>query len=413
MEAKVGTMIGRAYLRVFDYNDFYWQGIIDRQQTIPHSVSGPYAEGGDIIWDGWHLLESDATLLNYGLSNVSGTIKVYYDNALVGEHTTDNWWTHSLAAKDPGLYRFHVDVNGGTATVHAPWTAYTGGLSYQDATGSWSGAAGMDDFDKVVNNDLLFQANYPRQPAGQLVTGVMTRDGNYTTIWEGCARYYSNYRRIWYKVSGGNVKGGDVYLQLLYDSEHLLNPGGSPPGQLLPMEPDWADYEGYVDLSGGYVGGEFYHMVARLFRADANDREGYGALNYIYVGPASPTSFVNPGHRTVNASVGASIDGLATNDGYINGRLQRRDYAVRKSEYPGNRGKYSTWRYYMKRRGDFLYYRGLGGKIVFAGGKKSAALQDTDDDEGGYLVKDLNQVKGLHRGMDYEIHGSMEFAMER
>lgn len=408
-------MIGRAYCRVFDYNDFYFQGVIDRQQNIPGSVSGPYGEGGDIIWDGWHLLEGDATLLNYGLENVSGTIRVHYDNVQIADKTTDGWWTHSLAAKDPGLYRFHIDVNGGSCTVHAPYTAYTGGLSYQNATGSWSGAAGMDDFDKIVANDLYFQANNPRQPAGQSVAGVMTRAGNYQTIWEGCTQYYSNYRRVWYKVSGGNVTPGkDVYLQLLYSGEHLINPGGSPPGQLLPNEPDYSDYEGYVDLSGAYTDSELYHMVARLYRANSSDRVGYGAVNYVYVGPASATALVNPGARTVGASVGASLDGLATNDQAIYGRLIRRDYAVRKSEYPGNPGKFSTWRYYLKRRGDFLYYRGLGGKIVFAGGKKSAALQDVGEDtEGGYLVKDLNQVKGLHRGMDYEIHGSMEYAMER
>ena len=241
-------------------------------------------------------------------------------------------------------------------------------------------------------------------------------------VWKGADIHDSRCSRIWYKVGGYAYEAGDLYLQITYDAEGAEE-------QLLPVEPPhstngkpltttWQDWEGYADISGSYTEGVTYSIEVRMVRNNLSQTTGEATVEYIFIGPASAASMNEPGERTVGGYVYGSGAGggvetlqyLAENDIDIHGELVRRDWAVRKCEELPALGHYGTWLYYLRRRGDFLYYRGQGAKVVYANGEKSASLKDTEDSD--YLIQDLNAITGLHPGMYYTIEGNIEFAME-
>jgi hypothetical protein len=137
-QAISGQVLGKSYVAQFRDNMDYMSGCIDAWRPVPESVSTGYI--GDEtawsdtynvpIWDGWHLLRSDATLLHYYIE-VSGThtVKLYYDGVEVASGAGNS--TYSLASKTPGFYRVHATMtraggtSGQTCYIAAPFTTYT------------------------------------------------------------------------------------------------------------------------------------------------------------------------------------------------------------------------------------------------------------------------------------------------
>lgn len=439
-----GAILGKTYLSVLADNDRHFIGIAEAHDPIPQTITVRWLGEEHFektIWDGWLYYDTDRdSNIYYWFQVVSDsvghptTVKLYVDE--VAKVTISGIQIGSGSFAGPsttGLYRVRVTMNriaadktdSATVRVVPPWVVYGGPYSYSSALLQFVDgvAANTGNFTALCNNDLYFADNVPPQVAGHEIEHWDYRDSasNYVTIWESYLPYDATRRIIYYDVSvraWSDTNAGGCKIQLLWDAD------GASPQTLYEWEPSGDVYErksGSATLDPK-VAGTRYWLRVRLSRTNT-DYGGSGSVHMMAQGRSTAVSYTDPREYAVGQFVYGNTPGqrtalnsLASTDVAINGALVYKKYACRQLACPPEHiwGPYGDWAYALTRRGDFLYYRGRGGKLWFIDDKKQASLADagTEENPDVYKVLDLNSVSGLHYGMRYTITGVMDFAME-
>ncbi len=439
-----GAILSRGYLSILADNDRHLIGIAEAHDPIPQTITVRWlAEEHQekTIWDGWLYYDTDRdSNVNYWFSVASDspshatTAKLYFDEVVKVTITGTETGSGSFAGPaTTGLYRVRVTMDrlpddysdSATVRVIPPWVTYGGPYSYSSAVGDFVDGvnASVGDFTALCNNDAYFADNVPPQVAGQEIEDWDWRDNltHYQTIWESYLQYDATKRIIYYDISvrawdDGNH--GDVKIQILWDAD------GASPQTLYEWAPSGTTYErktGSATLDPKTAGTRYWLRV-RLVRSD-DSNGGSGTVRFMGQGRSTAVSYTDPREYAVGqyvygntAGQRTALSNLASTDVAISGALVYKKHACRASVCPPEHiwGPYGSWTYILVRRGDFLMYRGRGGKLWFIYDKKQVSLADagTEENPDVYKVLDLNSVSGLHYGMTYTISGIMDFAME-
>lgn len=428
-----GEILSRVpYSTLFD-NDGYFHGMADAWQPVVNGISRGYlgTEESIIVWDGYHVLSSDATLLNYqiALSNADAghpsTLALYYDYGGAGQVTVDSrdttgvtTDTYDLSGFAAGFYRVTAilsraagDVGyGAGATVPPPYTTYTGALSFAAAAACGDGTVGTaaDHFNAWRANELYFYDQLSSHPPFNSVRRGYNASESELVIWYGWIVH--RFRRIRYRAWLRENAGGNV-LTLYYDY------GGANEYAFATLNTE-TEVETYADLPDAtYTPGTAYVVAAVITRTDtAQDTDA--RLRYIMESPITATAgYTSLGTLAAEQYVFGDTAGEATraelltaNQANLDGRLVRRDYAMRKATYSDTAE--STWMYWMCHRHPLLYYRGTHLVLKYGNASDYVSLPDTDDGDNQYRIYDLRQVDGLIRGVHYHIEGTPEYACE-
>jgi hypothetical protein len=418
-----GGVVGRAQLGVLLDNDRYFNGLCDRWRTV---VAGGQRTNTitQELWDGYHLLRSDAKTLYYCIeAGTNAVVDLYYDYGGANQTliaTADNAnpvrsGSYDLSSFDPGLYRVYArnrGTSGTTSTCWPPYTVYTGALSYTTPPTITDGSvASYVDFNKFVANDLFFNANRPPQPA--FVAGTRKFIGTETSliIWHGWIKHHNPVVRYHIKLNPYDAPGNSNNNQM-----RIIYGYGSALAENVIQTAVVGEHEGSHTLVNAFVDGNWYHVAVEISRDDGNGYIQTSSVYYLMTEPAAASAtFTNMGDLTVGQFVYGSTAGqntrlqlLSDNDNDIDDRLLRMDFAVREAEYVDLGDSGGTWHYRLKRRYDTLYYRGTNVTLQF-GDDESVALTDVS---AGYGTYNLQQASGLVYGMIYQVVGSLQFAME-
>jgi len=436
IEFATGEMLHRLQYQVLFDNDQFFHAWIDRWMSAPNGVARTFigAETTLALWDGYHLLQADCKLLHYSISSASDnpaepvTVRLYYDYggpnqtliATATDQTTSG--TYSLSAFSPGLYRVYAVMtrtdgnNNGTAVCHAPFTTYTGALSYTTPPTVTDGATPTAaDFNKWRANDAMFESRMsPNVPFNGVQRGHVG-DELSLVIWSGYVYHDEDHRRLRYKAQLNNVLDGNQ-LKCIYDYDTVVSK------QTLVTISDANEHESYADIPGGvYTPGATYRVVWQMTRATHNYLTTKVTLDYTILAPVAPHSgFTIPGTLQVGQYVYGDTAGqntraqlLSLNDADLNSRvgMLRMDYAVRKANYIDLGDSGGVWRPWFFRQQDLLYYRTTGAALHY-GNDQTVSLEDYDSSH-PYYILDLRSVSGLLPGAGYYLEGeSVEFALE-
>ncbi len=418
-----GGVVGRAQLGVLLDNDRYFNGLCDRWRTVVAGVQRTNTITQE-IWDGYHLLRSDAKTLYYCIvAETNAVVDLYYDYGGANETliaTANNTnpvqsGSYDLSSFDPGLYRVYArnrGTSGTTGTCWPPYTVYTGVLSYTTPPTITDGSvASYADFNKWVANDLFFNANRPPQPA--FVAGTRKFIGTETSliIWHGWIKHHNPVVRYHIKLNPYDAPGNSNNNRM-----RIIYGYGSALAENVIQTAVVGEHEGSHTLVNAFVDGNWYHVAVEISRDDGNGYIQTSSVYYLMTEPAAASAtFTNMGELAVGQFVYGSTAGKATrlallssNDADINSRLLRMDFAVREAAYVDLGDSGGTWHYRLKRRYDTLYYRGTNVTLQF-GDDESVTLPDVS---AGYGIYNLQQASGLVYGMIYRLEGSLQFAME-
>ena len=424
-EFTTGQLLGRANLGVLRDNDDYFWGLAHGWRAIPGNVNDP----DDVLFDGWHYYQTDATELSYYVTMTSGTsVRLWYDydggfeQRKIVHRTTagathpgnvlvsDDISKHSVTEEDrpEGLYRVYA-VAIGDGYCEPPYTTYTGGLSYGQATVPGDGGiSSVGFFNRIRSNDLYFN---DCKPINIAFSGM--RASNASPCWDGYVYHHGTrlYYRINLPVGFGN---GDDFV-LWYDY------GGANQQKLL----HWTTYgprEDYVDIvTDGYS-----YTPGTRYRVTATNNSGIvSEVQYLFIEPQ--TTDVGPGMLPVEwgytvmdeFTVGNYVYGsmpIATDrvallrecDRHIfsalchSAAIGRRDYAVRRPVFGSFSGDFRICHRY-----DTLLYRTTSAEMTW--GDNTEHLDDYGDD--GYETLDLRGLD-LAYGQVYKISGGLQYAAE-
>lgn len=419
------------YSKMFD-NQAYFHGIADGWNVVQNGIGHSYlgTETSRVVYDGYHVLQSDATTLNYVISLTNAdaghptTITLYYaygDAAQVTVATRSTTGTTSstydLSGIDPGFYRVYCVMSrdaGDTAynadaICCAPWTSYTGARSFSatPAIADQLLSSAASHFNLWRGNQLYFYDQLGQHaPFNAVYRGYNASEAS-LIIWRGWI--YHKFRRIRYRAWLRENDGGNR-LRIYYDY------GGGNQTEILSTTSE-TEQESYTDLPGAtFTPGTLYQVVAMIDRSDTGV-DTNARIRYIMESPVSATSgFTALGALTAEQYVFGDTGGedtradlLSDNQTNLNGRLTRRDYAVRKASYDDTAD--STWMYWMQHRYPYLWYRGTNLILKWGTGADYQSLTDTDVSN-PYRVFDLRQLDGLIRGVHYHIEGTPEYASE-
>jgi hypothetical protein len=178
--------------------------------------------------------------------------------------------------------------------------------------------------------------------------------------------------------------------------------------------------EGSATLGGAYSVGVWYQVAVVMSRAGGG-AGATGTVHYVETGAAAADPGYTPmGEFTAGqfgwgttANQRARLALLAANDTNINGRLELRNNAVKKTLYP-NLGANVNGVYAMRRRKNVLYYRGKN--LVMTWGTSNSAMLLDYDGSHPFWTLDLGGVQDLAPGQVYYITSSSneaEWAQER
>ncbi|HFD38531.1 MAG TPA: hypothetical protein ENJ31_01590 [Anaerolineae bacterium] len=430
-----GQALGRlAYSALFD-NDQALHAWADRRWAVPNAVVRGFigTETTQALWDGYHLLRSDAKTLHYAISVSSNnpaeplTVALYYDYGGSGQvkiaeisGTDSASGTYDLSGFAAGLYRVYARMNrtdgnhGGSATCQAPYTTYSGSRTFTTPPTITDGAVGAAaTFNIWRGNDLYFGEQISLNAPHLRVSRGYVGNEPSLLIWNGYAIHCPDHERIYYRVSLSSAAGGNV-LKGIYDYDALASK------HVFATISAAGTVEGYADLPAStYSAGATYRVVWQLSRSDVYT--GTGAdIQYMFLGPAAANAgFAVPGELVVGQYAYGDTAGedtraelLSDNDSNLNGRqgMIRRDYAVRKAEYIDLGSSGGQWHYRLIRQHDLLYYRGSGITLRW-GTDESQPLDDVGSDD--YKIFDLRQLSGMPPGTIYYLDSSnLEFAAE-
>ena len=196
-----GQILGRANVGILVDNDDYFNGLADRHIPVPAGVVTAWESDtvSRLAWDGYHLKREDMDTFYYNAAIDSDvgtyltTLTGYYDYG-GGSQTQmfsingDDSASGSIDISgfgDDGLYRVtFVMTRGGTgtdavATIRAPYSIYTGALSYTAGYSIADSATGTAaHFNRWADNDRYFQAVTPSQVP---VSGMCTETTSAST----------------------------------------------------------------------------------------------------------------------------------------------------------------------------------------------------------------------------------------
>lgn len=452
-EFETGQVLGRANLGILRDNDDYFRGLADRWRCVPYGVSRSWIgdETYQVVWDGYHYLESDALTLYYHLilagRDTAGHCHLYYNwdgnigtpgGTLVVTQSSNGTASGSydlstfFGTNGAGLYRVgcvqHRTADGQdenlTTVCRAPYTIYTGAKSYSSPptiTDSATGTAAH--LNTLRSNDLFFQDCTPRQPAFVGMSRSYVADEHSVVIWDGwiCHRSEKMHWYIGLYPGDGDTNADSNQLTIKYDAD------GTP--ETVTTHADNGDEWDSAELSGSYTVGNWYRVQVEMTRS--SHASGYGcggAVYYMYMGPpqdagggeatyALMDEFV-PGQWVYGSTGGQDtrLALLSNNDTYIYERLcwgaspgDRTDFAVASPGFV-RLGGTDTGDYRLQRRGDTLYYRGTGLTLEW-GSNEAESIDDPEDGE-EYATADLNRI-GIPHGVVYKMTGdTLEYAME-
>jgi len=428
-----GEILSRVpYSTLFD-NDAYFHGIADAWNPVQNGVARGYlgTEESIVIYDGYHVLASDATALSYTIDLINtdaghpSTITLYYDYGGAGQVTVATRSTTGtsngavgVGGLAPGFYRVYCVMTraaGSTAyqaygTCYPPYTRYTGALSFAAAGASGDGVVGTaaDHFNAWRLNQLYFYDQLgSHAPFNSVRRGYNAAESE-LVIWYGWIMH--KFRRIRYRAWLRENAGGNV-LTLYYDY------GGANEYAFATLDTE-TEVETYADLPDAtFAPGSAYLVAAVISRTDTG-QDTDARLRYIMESPVAATAgYTSLGTLVAGqyvfgdtAGEGTRAELLTANQANLEGRLVRRDYAVRKASYSDTAE--STWMYWMCHRHPLLYYRGQNLVLKYGNANDYVTLPDTDDGDNRYRIYDLRQVDGLIRGVHYHIEGTPEYAAE-
>lgn len=417
-------VLGRCNTAVLVDNDDYFNGLGDRQREIPTGVVTGWQSDtvARLAWDGYHLHRTDMDTFYYyaSIDNASGgdtTLAGFYDYGGAGQVTMfsisgDNTASGSIslaAFDDDGLYRVVFLMTrsttsiGATATVRAPYSVYTGSLSYTSPPTISDSAVGTAAQLNIFSaNDRYFNAVSPSQsPCAGMYRSTTSTEVTHS-LYDGWDKFHPDHYRLYYSVYLEKAPGSSDVLTIYYDS------------QSTSISAD-GESTGYWDFStGGLTKGNWY-QVRVVLDTDTTAGSRAGAARSVRVGaPAMDSSYTVMDEIYPNEFVYGSTGGQATrlallssNDAAIRDRLcwgasspVKLDFAVRKPEFRGFAGWYFYGNYNFVRRGDFLYYRTIDGLLVAPDGS-TEVLQDYDDDN-PYQILSLSGLD-LPHGAEYTI----------
>lgn len=426
-----------AYAPLFD-NDQFFYGFAERYRAVAQGVKRRYIgnETELIVWDGYLLLQADATDIQYYISLANddaghpSTLTLFFDYGGVGQAEVDQLTatgyaqdTFDASGYAAGLYRITCiltrdigDNNyNATAVGRAVYATYTGALSYSAPPAISDGllSSAASHFNVWRANDLYFQAQMSPNHPHVAFERTWVGDELDLIVWDGWVVHSGEHERIYYKAKLSGVSDGDT-LQGYYDY------GGGDQEMFVEIT-DAALHESYADLTPAtFADGTMYRVTWRLTRT-SHIYNNDVTLYYAFLAPGSAGSgFTIPGDLAAGQYVFGDTAGqdtkaniLSDNDTHLNGRqtLVRRDYAVRKAEYEDLGESGGTWWYTFHRQRDLLYYRGSGLMLTW-GDDESLDLEEYDGDN-PYWILDLRQLETLLPGSNYEISGSdLQFATE-
>jgi hypothetical protein len=426
LEFTTGQILGRATLGVIRDNDDFFNGLADRYITIPAGQVTSWQSDNinRVAWDGWHLKRTDMDTLYYyaELANDNGaeptTLVGWYDYnddfndtlMFTRSATGTSSGTVDLSAFPNGLYRvtFLMSRTAGwddaTVKIRAPYTIYTGGLSYAAGTAMADASTPTAaDFNKWRSNDLYFNAITPSQVAAVGMCGETTTGSNDIELFNGYDKWHPDHARLFYRVYLDEFDNDNITIY--YDADDVDGI------QSVSIGTEGWTVSHWDIPDGGFTKGNWYR-VRVVLEPSVNAGWRYGELSYLWITAASlaaevPYTVMDP--FTVDQFVygntvgqGTRLQLLTDNDASIYDRLSwgaavpgRMDHACFEPEFHGFGGGWWYGNYRMKRRGDMLYYRTLGAEIVMLGGG-TQGLEDHDGTSGDYNILDLNSVNIPH-----------------
>ena len=431
LEFSTGQILGRANLGVLRDNDDYFNALADRRIPVPAGQVTEWHGGTSrVAWDGWHLKRTDMDTLYYyaeidSVDHVAEptTLVGWYDYnddhddtqmfSIVGDATASD--TVDLSGFPNGLYRvtFLMTRTAGwdnaTASIMAPYTIYTGALSYAAGTditdGNVSAAA---DFNKWRSNDIYFNAITPSQLPAVGMTRETTYASNDLELLNGWDKWHPDHARLSWRVYMHEFDT-DV-IKVYYDADDV----DGIQSHDLATGSGWT--ESVLDLAdNGYTKGDWYR-VRVVLEPSANAGWRFGHCDYIYITAAAlDGSYTVMDALAVDQFVYGStaaqlsrLDYLSDNDASIYDRLSwgaaipgRMDFACFEPVFAGFNGGLWYGNYRFTRIGDTLYYRTLGAELVKPDGS-TESLEDHDGSSGDYNVLDLNTID-LPHGSSYVI----------
>lgn len=448
-EFETGQILGRANLGILVDNDDYFRALADRWRPIPYGVSRGWIgdETYQVVFDGFHFLESDALTLAYHLTlagrDSTGHAHLYYNwdgnvgspgGTLIATISSNGSVssTYDLSTffgtNGAGLYRVgcvqHRNADGSdenlVTTCRPPYTTYTGAKSFStpptiadEATGT---AAHLNTW---RSNDLFFHDCTPRQPAFVGMARSHVGSGTTTVIWDGWIRHRSS--RMYYYIDldcddeDSNASNNRIVIKYDYD--------GTP--ETVKTHSTHGSIESYADLAGSYTVGNWYRCHIELKR-DNTTWNATGSIYYLYMAPpqdaaGGETAFslmdeFSPDQWVYGDTAGQDtrLELLSDNDTYIyevlcwdSDSVGRLDFTVSKPAFI-RLGGTDTGDYRLVRRGDTLYYRGADLSVRWGDDNSEALADETDT----YATLDLNSID-LPHGTIYTITGdSLQYAME-
>lgn len=435
-----GQVLGRANVGILRDNDDFFNALADRRRQFTsgcwRGFIGTETNPSWHLWDGYHMLQADATTLHHWIDVDSDndseplSLDLYYDyggagQVIVAACNTDgsDIGTYDLSSfystYGAGLYRVtcrmtRTDGNhSGTGLCMAPFTTYTGGLSYTSPPTITDGATGTaTHFNTWRDNDNYFNAIWPQQTAFAGMSRPWIASEPTLELWSGMDKYHPDHERVYYKTTLSSNAGGNE-IRIYYDYA-----GGDQRYTDINTE---GTTSGYWDLPSTWTINTNYRIYVEKRRTDTG-QGSTATLHYLYIGPASAdAAYTVMNDFTVGQDVYGStagqltrLDYLSDNDESIEDRLRwgsssigRMDIACMVPSFV-RLGGTDTGNYHMKRYGDTLYYRTTSGILTLPDGTTESL-----DDYGAstYQTLDLNQID-LPYGGEYTISGSIYYAME-
>jgi len=427
-EFTTGQVLGRANLGVLVDNDNYFNALADRWITIPAGMVTKWESdiGTRIAWDGWHLKRTDMDTLYYWAKIDSDTpvaepttLVGWYDYnddfndtqmfSISGDDTASG--TVDLSAFPDGLYRVtfimtrDVGWDDATATIRAPFTIYTGALSYTAGDTITDGnVSAATSFNKWRSNDIYFNAITPAQVASAGMYRNRSGIGE-TEIWTGWDKFHPDHLRMFYLCwFEEEVPADTSEIKIYYDADNDVAVQSTSFSAAGWNQSHW-------DITDfGYTKAQFYKVKVTLDNTVGTGGR-WASMDYLYMTASTlDASYTVMDPFTVDQFVYGStaaqltrLDYLTDNDASIRDRLTwgavnpgRMDFACFEPEFHGYNGTWSYGNYRFRRRGDLLYYRTLGAELVLPDGT-TEGLEDYSG-SGDYNILDLNTLNLPHGG---------------
>jgi hypothetical protein len=444
-------ILGASVMNILRDNDDYFNGVANRPRAIPQGVYRDPAFIGTetsafVAWEGYHLLQSDATTLHYHFTVTSESAgshpivaQLVYDYGggnqttiatASGNQTASGSYDLTTDGFSSGFYRVvcYLDRDdgyyNGTLAWRVPYTVYTGSLYY--SIGSALVADGNVGYASYFNiwrsNDIFFNAIEPDQIAfaGQgMQYGEYGHDDTDIVLWEGWDCWHPSHYRMGYQCYMSHTTNNN-HITIWYDYDDTVNQQHVDITDAGTTADTWT-----LSSPGSYVEGDWYRVRVTMERDSGGGVNVNSRVDFLYMNaPVADSNYTVMDEFVVNqwgygdtAGQDTRMVLLNSNDASVydrlcpTGSLERIDYCSTLPEYfNGISEDPDKGNLYLIRRKDQLYHRTKGATIHKPGGG-TEGLTDYDDDN-PYFVLDLNSID-LPYGSFYRIEGNeLAFAQE-